>query len=131
LDRSYLEPARIAFSIPIVNTHIHPLVSAPIFASHPHDLQDFPTGSDSFAHLACVGPPSINIEAKLAEVDDEVVEGGSDPVGVLHVRGPPVGKELNATREDVSGEDGGNWISTGERAKVYSNGTFKVLTGST
>jgi long-chain acyl-CoA synthetase len=81
--------------------------------------------------LAFVGPPTINIEAKLAEVNDEVVEGGSDPVGVLFVRGPPVGKELNVTREDASGEDGGDWVSIGERAKIYPNGTFKVLTRST
>jgi long-chain acyl-CoA synthetase len=130
LDRSYLEPARIAFSVPIVNAHIHPLVSAPVFASHPYDLQDFPAAGDLFAQLACVGPPSVNIEAKLVEVDDNVVEGGSDPVGILFVRGPPVGKGLHLTREGESGANGEGWVSTGERAKVYPNGSFKVLAGS-
>jgi long-chain acyl-CoA synthetase len=125
LDRSYLEPARIALSVPIVNAHIHPLVSAPVFASHPYDLQDFPANSNSFAHLACVGPPSINIEAKLVGVEDEVVEGGSDPVGILLVRGPSVGKEVHGAQGDVVDE--GDWVGTGERAKVYANGSFKIL----
>lgn len=111
--------------MPVVHAHTHPLVSAPIFASHPYDLQDFPTANDPFAHLACVGPPSINIEAKLGEVADDKVESGSDPVGVLFVRGPPVGKELHDTQGVVNGED---WVGTGERAVIYPNGSFKVLT---
>ena len=110
-----LAPMRIALSVPIVNAHTHPAVAGPVFASHPLDLQTFPVNdseekasgpaADAFAftYLAAVGPPSVNIEAKLLGVDDAAIEAGGDPVGALHIRGPSVGKP--AHRVDVREED--------------------------
>jgi long-chain acyl-CoA synthetase len=109
-----------------VNAHIHPMGAAPIFASHPFDLQTFPCENDHFGRLAFVGPPSINVEVKLVGVDDEAIECGKDPVGVLLMRGPPVGKGLGAV-DDVDMSDEQGWTGTGEKARVYTNGSFKVL----
>jgi long-chain acyl-CoA synthetase len=124
LDTSCIEPSRIAFSVPIVNSHIHTSVAGPIFASHPFDLQTFPSENDTFGRLAFVGPPGINLEVKLIGVDDEAVESGKDPVGLLLVRGPPVGNALGVG--DEADADGPRWVGTGERARVYTNGSFKV-----
>ncbi|KAG6872812.1 hypothetical protein C0995_006411 [Termitomyces sp. Mi166 len=93
LSAAVVTPARIALSIPIVSSYTHPLVLGPVLASHPFDLQDFPSLKDSL--VAHVGPPGVNIEAKLVSIDDEKVETGEDPVGNLLIRGPPVGKLLN------------------------------------
>ncbi|KAI0080591.1 acetyl-CoA synthetase-like protein [Panus rudis PR-1116 ss-1] len=140
LEAESLMPARIALSVPIVNAYIHPAVSGPVLASHPLDLQSFPptppvasgkaSASDNFAfaYQAPVGPPTINAEVKLAGVDDDSVEKGEDPVGYLLVRGPTVGKLIHVDedeRENVPEEERG-WLETGERARVLSNGTFKV-----
>ena len=80
-----LTPTRIALSVPIVNVHEHPLVAGPVFFSHPLDLQMFEGQVDSahpqFSDIAHVGPPSINIEAKLSGIDDAAVENGANPVG--------------------------------------------------
>ncbi|KAJ2972277.1 hypothetical protein NUW54_g12305 [Trametes sanguinea] len=134
-----LTPARIALSVPVINAHTHPLVAGPVFASHALDLQTFPTANPSpsssaadayaFTYLAPVGPPSVNVEAKLAGVDDAAVEGGADPIGDLHVRGPSVGQPLSVEQEPEEEELRG-WRATGERAKVAPNGTFKVAVGS-
>ncbi|KAK7693285.1 hypothetical protein QCA50_002852 [Cerrena zonata] len=93
LESSVLTPARIALSVPLVNAHIHPVVAGPVLASHPLDLQTFPvtpatpgssaTDNFAFAYQAPIGPPSINIEAKLTGVDDTAVENGADPIGAL------------------------------------------------
>ncbi|KAH9854063.1 acetyl-CoA synthetase-like protein [Lenzites betulinus] len=136
LEAQALTPARIALSVPVINAHAHPLVAGPIFASHALDVQTFPTtnpGAPSasaadayaFTYLAPVGPPSVNIEAKLADVDDTAVEAGADPVGLLQVRGPPVGRPLSL-EEEPEDEELRGWRATGERAKVASNGTFKI-----
>lgn len=85
----------------------------------------------AFTYLAPVGPPSVNVEAKLSGVDDTAVEAGADPVGELHVRGPSVGRPLSVTAEDESLEEElRGWRATGERAKVAPNGTFKVAVAS-
>ncbi|KAG6821173.1 hypothetical protein H0H93_005393 [Arthromyces matolae] len=127
LSGAIVTPARITLSIPIVNAFTHPLVPGPLFASHPFDLQDFPTLKDSL--IAHVGPPAVNIEAKLIGVDDEKVETGGDPTGVLLIQGPPVGKLING--DDFvsipSENDKEGWVSTEARAKVQSNGAFKIL----
>ncbi|KAH8833558.1 hypothetical protein DL96DRAFT_1666671 [Flagelloscypha sp. PMI_526] len=60
-----LTPARVAFSIPLVNAFSHPLVAGPVLASHPLDVQDF---------------PQLNLPER------------ENPVGKLIVRGPPVGR---------------------------------------
>ncbi|KZT28514.1 acetyl-CoA synthetase-like protein [Neolentinus lepideus HHB14362 ss-1] len=132
LDASALPASRVALSIPIVNVHTNPLVPGPVLASHPLDLQSFPVpesgGSDPYAQHYHCGPPSINVEAKLLGVKDEGVEAGGDPEGVLFVRGPSVGKELmfgEDSWEQVNGDEEG-WAATGVRARVASNGTFKV-----
>ncbi|KAF7777471.1 hypothetical protein Agabi119p4_3543 [Agaricus bisporus var. burnettii] len=135
-----MTPARMALSVPLVNTFTHPLVAGPVLASHPFDLQDFTEEGVSSEKKGHVGPPSVNVEAKLTGVDDEKVENGGDPTGLLFVRGPPVGKigngdqnedyvQVSPTEErrvrDENAEEG--WISTGVRAQVQPNGSFIVL----
>jgi len=125
-----LTPSRISLSIPLVNAFIHPLVPGPVLASHPLDLQDFPSLDENApSSVAHVGPPSVNTEVKLVGVDDNVIESGGDPVGLLLIRGPSVGKHLN--NDDFvsipSDDDKEGWIATGVRAKVQTNGAFKVL----
>jgi long-chain acyl-CoA synthetase len=118
-----MTPARIAFSVPVVIAYTHAASAAPVFASHPLDLQMFPPSefdSAAFARHAHVGPPTINIEAKLVGVNDTEVESGGDPVGVLVIKGPPVGRILG------SAEEGDGWVETGDRGKVQTNGAFKV-----
>ena len=105
-----------------------------MLASHPLDLQTFPSTPSgaaasaadkySFTYQAPVGPPTVNVEAKLLGVNDEAIESGADPIGSLFVRAPPVGRLLNA--EDLGEEEERGWIETGERARVLTNGTFKV-----
>ena len=126
---SQVTPARIALSVPLVIAHTHPLVSAPILASNPHDMQTFVVKSAQ--DLAHVGPPTVNIEVKLVGVDDGAVEKGGDPEGVLHVRGPIVGRVLALTDElerAEAPETDEPWISTGDRARVQTNGAFKAWT---
>jgi long-chain acyl-CoA synthetase len=112
------------------------LVPGPILASHPLDLQDFYKPGE--VATAPVGPPSINIEAKLVGVQDDTLEKdpSSDPEGVLLVRGPSVGKLLPSPMEAsyvnipsaAPGrvEDDG-WVGTGARAKVRTNGAFSIV----
>ncbi|THH09235.1 hypothetical protein EW146_g8735 [Bondarzewia mesenterica] len=125
IDSTALTPTRIALSVPFINAFTHPLVTAAIFASNPLDLQTFAPSS-----VVHVGPPVINIEAKLTEVDDDVVEKGGDPVGVLHVRGPVVGRALTVSDhseerpEEKEKEEA--WVSTGFMARAQTNGSFKV-----
>jgi long-chain acyl-CoA synthetase len=79
--------------------------------------------------VAHTGPPSVNVEAKLVGIEDELVENGADPVGILMVRGPSVGKLTSMEASYVSipsGEDEG-WIGTGLRATVQTNGAFRFL----
>ena len=76
-----MEPTRIAFSIPIVYVHSHPLVCGPVMASHPLDLQSFPNDSEPHVTITHVGPPAPNVEVKLAGVLDTSVEKGGDPTG--------------------------------------------------
>lgn len=130
VSASLLTPSRISLSIPLVNAFTHPLVPGPILASHPLDLQDFPSLNDKPSSSAAhVGPPSVNTEVKLVGVDDSVVENGGDPVGMLLIRGPSVGKHLN--NDDYvsipSEDDKEGWIATEVRAKVQTNGAFQVL----
>ena len=116
-----MTPARIALSVPLVNTLTHPLVAGPVLASHPFDLQDFTFEGQDESLPAHVGPPSINVEAKLVGVDDDNIENGGDPFGWLLVRGPSVGKTGNDHHEDYEGE---GWVSTGIEATVQPNGSF-------
>lgn len=131
LSSSVLTPARIALSVPLVNAAIHSLVAGPILASHPFDLQNFFSlaNGDSFSAVAPVGPPSINLEVKLIGVDDTSVENGGDPVGMLSVRGPPVGRLFGMSETTESDE--GEWVSIGLKAKVMTNGTFKIAPSGT
>jgi long-chain acyl-CoA synthetase len=116
----------VAFSVPIINCYSHPLVAGPVLASHPLDLQDLSTEGVTVAHT---GPPSINVEAKLVGVEDELVENGADPVGILLVRGPSAGKlasmETSYVSVPSSGEE--SWIETGLRATVQTNGAFRLV----
>jgi len=119
-------PARAVLSIPIINCFSHPLVAGPVLASHALDLQDLSSEGMKVAHT---GPPSVNVEAKLVGVEDELVENGADPVGILMVRGPSVGKLTSMEASYISipsGEDEG-WIGTGLRATVQTNGAFRFL----
>lgn len=85
IPTSKIAQARIALSIPLITTYIHPRVSAPIFASHALDVQLFPFKTDT--ELSHVGAPGVNVEVVLTEVDDEKVERGEDPEGRVLVRG--------------------------------------------
>lgn len=68
-----------------MNVHENPLVTGPVFFSHPLDFQSFQPNHDSatpqFEGIHHVGPPSINVEVKLLGVNDAAVEAGADPVG--------------------------------------------------
>ncbi|KAI0262959.1 acetyl-CoA synthetase-like protein [Gloeopeniophorella convolvens] len=122
---SLLTPARIALSVPLVLAHAHPLVAAPVLASHPQDVQTFAAASER--EIAHVGPPTVNVEVKLVGVRDDAVERGEDPEGVLHVRGPIVGRVLavsDGSEEAARAEE--PWVSTGDRARVQTNGSFKA-----
>ena len=114
-----LTPARIALSVPLVNAFIHPLVAAPILASHPLDLQDIPS-----LEAAHTGPPSVNVEVKLMGVNDDGVEAGGDPEGDLLVRGPPVGKQVGLEDYVDVAEAGDGWTAMDAKARVLSNGAF-------
>ncbi|KAF8845018.1 acetyl-CoA synthetase-like protein [Paxillus ammoniavirescens] len=118
-----LAPARIALSVPLVNAHIHPSATGPLFATHAFDLQSLPSAEGEPAH---VGPPSVNVEVKLTGVQDAEVERGSDPKGEVVVRGPPVGVLLprDGTETETDGE---GWVKTAEIARVMTNGAFKVI----
>ena len=104
-----------------------------MLASHPLDLQTFPTETSpstssaadnyAFTYLAPVGSPAVNVEAKLTGVDDNVIESGGDPTGSLWIRGPSVGVLLGA--QELEGEEKG-WVEAGQTARVLANGTFKV-----
>lgn len=73
--------SRIALSVPLINTHIEPISTAPILASHPFDLQHFPPSKPE-EEMAHVGPPAANVEVKLmADSDAEVDQNLQDPVG--------------------------------------------------
>lgn len=98
-----------------------------MMASHALDLQNLNTNASTAAHT---GPPSINIEAKLVGVEDEAVENGADPVGVLMVRGPSVGKltSMEASYVSIPSSEDEGWIGTGLRAVVRTNGSFQLLT---
>lgn len=77
-DTTELDEARIALSIPIISTYIHPLVCGPVLMSHPLDLQSFPNNNGAVAH---VGAPAPNVEVKLLDVHDDSIEQGLDPCG--------------------------------------------------
>jgi len=129
LRASILTPARVALSCPIINTYTHPLVPAPVLASHPLDLQIFPSSSEK--EPAASGPPSVNIEAKVVGISDDAIEAGGDPEGSLLIRGPPVGKlggveESYVDVQKLDEEEG--WVATGARAVIQTNGSFKILT---
>lgn len=135
IESQVLTPARVALSVPLVFVHSHPQVSGPVLATHPLDVQAFPAETASpgasaadnyaFSYLSAIGAPAINVETKLAGVDDAAVEDGQDPVGNLMIRGPSVGVLLDV--EPKEGELDKGWIESGERAKVMPNGTFKVV----
>jgi long-chain acyl-CoA synthetase len=138
IETQVLTPARIALSVPLVFAHSHPQVSGPVFASHALDVQTLPadtgaTGSSAadkyaFSYLAAVGAPSINVEVKLEGVDDAAIESGGDPVGSLMLRGPSVGVLLDTEAKEDGLEK--EWVGSEERAKVFPNGTFKVVSAS-
>lgn len=120
LPSDALVSARLALSIPLINTHTHGSAAGPLFATHAFDLQMLPEAAEP-AH---VGAPSVNVEVKLIGVNDNVVEKGADPIGKILVRGPSVGNMLSADGE--AGEKNA-WVHTGEMARVMTNGAFKVL----
>ncbi|KAI0035954.1 acetyl-CoA synthetase-like protein [Vararia minispora EC-137] len=123
LPADLLTPARIALSIPLVHAFTHPISTAPIFASHPHDLQ-------TFAHalpVAHVGPPVVNIEVKMKGVDDAAIERGEDPVGKLFVRGPPIGRLMDDEDSTTENEGQEPWVATGVVARAQTNGSFAIL----
>lgn len=132
LDAAHLTSARIALSVPFVNAFTHPLVAAPVLASHAFDLQDFYSEDKTTSKaVAPTGPPGVNVEAKLVSVEDDAVEKGGDPSGDLLVRGPPVGKMVNL--EDYvdvpSGDNPDNyeWVGMDVKARIRPNGSFLLF----
>jgi long-chain acyl-CoA synthetase len=104
------------------------MVPAPVLASHPLDLQAFPTSSEK--EPAASGPPSVNIEAKVVGVSDDVIEAGGDPEGSLLIRGPPVGRQggIEESYVDVRRlEEEDSWLVTGVRVRIQANGSFKLV----
>jgi len=113
LDGGNQTECRTALSVPLINCFTHVSVAGPVLASHSFDLQEWPTAK--FAH---VGAPSVNVEVKLSGVNDNEVEQGKDPVGMMAVRGPSVG-----TTEGMD-ED---WVATGRVFRVQANGAFQEV----
>ncbi|KAJ7632430.1 acetyl-CoA synthetase [Roridomyces roridus] len=126
LSSEILTPARVALSVPLINCFSHPLVAGPILASHALDLQDLGSEGPGLAHS---GPPSINCEVKLVGVEDEAIEKGGNPSGVLMVRGPAVAKltSMEGSYVNIPSSDGERWVGTGVRATVQTNGAFQLL----
>ncbi|PFH46356.1 hypothetical protein AMATHDRAFT_70077 [Amanita thiersii Skay4041] len=119
-----LNLSRTAVSIPLINAFTHAMVSGPVFATHPFDLQDF--SSDSVPNSTHIGPPSVNVEVKLLGVHDEAVEAGADPKGTLLVRGPSVGKALDNPGEVTHHWDE-IWTKLNVQARANTNGTFQIV----
>ncbi|KAL1735144.1 AMP-binding enzyme-domain-containing protein [Schizophyllum commune] len=128
-----LTPARIAFSVPLVNAFTSPLVAGPVLASFALDMQDFPAAPEEPAH---VGPPSVNVEARLINVDEDAVARGEDPVGTLLIRGPSVGKPVGAEefvnvssgkKGSEGDEEDEGWLAVGVTARVQTNGAFQIV----
>ena len=117
-----LTPARIALSMPLVNAFTHPLVAAPVLASHPLDLQDIPG-----LKVAHSGPPGVNVEVKLTDVNDDAVEAGGNPEGNLLVRGPPVGKQTGLEDYVHVAEAEEGWVPMEARASVLTSGAFLFI----
>lgn len=135
-----LTPTRLALSINLVASYIHPLVCGAVFASHPLDLQSF-ANQPKGPNVAQVGPPAANVEVKLVNVDEADIEAGENPSGEvsfffflkcsdatpkqldlqLLVRGPSVGRPV-----PVPEGESDEWVRTGTGAVVRPNGTFQV-----
>ena len=122
LPNDALTPARVALSVPLIRTYVHPLICGPMLATHAFDLQSLPSAEGEQAH---VGAPSVNVEIKLVGIDDAAVERGVDPKGGLLVRGPPVGMPVSVASNTEATEQ--DWLLTGVIARVMTNGTFKVV----
>ncbi|KAI6109863.1 hypothetical protein F5141DRAFT_1188772 [Pisolithus sp. B1] len=97
-----LTPARIALSIPMINMHVNPWVSGPLFATQAFDAQVLPSGQEP-AH------------AKLKGVKDTYLEENEDPVGEIVVRCVGEGAENVA------------WQEISEIGRAMTNGAFKVV----
>jgi len=121
VDNASLADTRLALSTPVVTSFTHPLVCGAVFASHPLDLQTFADTSTG-PNLAHVGPPAVNIEAKLISVNEVAMERGDNPTGELLVQGPSVG--LPVPVPEIETQE--TWVRTGYGAIVQSNGTFKI-----
>ena len=117
-----LTPARVVFSIPVINTFTHPISASPILASHLLDLQDFPPSqADETPQVAHCGAPSVNVEVKLVGMNDEAVEAGADPRGLLIVQGPPVGRVVKLGY-GTRGEEGDDYVDVGAGSTILSPG---------
>jgi len=114
--------SRVALSVPVINSYMHPCASGPVFATNAFDLQVLPS-ADGRAHL---GGPSVNVEAKLKGVSDADLEENGDLVGELVLRGPSVGRYWVGHGEEEHGEEGA-WTETGEVARAMTNGAFSLV----
>ncbi|KAI6108494.1 AMP-dependent synthetase/ligase [Pisolithus croceorrhizus] len=84
-------PAWIALSIPMINMHVNPWVSGPVFMTQTFNAQVLPSGHKP-VH---VGGLSIDMEAKLKGVKGMYLEDNKNPVGEIVVHGPTVGQEIS------------------------------------
>ncbi|KAI6105958.1 hypothetical protein EDD16DRAFT_1695720 [Pisolithus croceorrhizus] len=91
-------PAWIALSIPMINVHINPWVSGPVFVTQTFDAQVLPLGHEP-VH---VGGLSVNVEAKLKGVKGTYLEDNENPVREIVVHGPTVGASIGEETENVA-----------------------------
>ncbi|KAI6164770.1 hypothetical protein EDD17DRAFT_1775138 [Pisolithus thermaeus] len=101
-------PAQIALSILMINVHVNPWVSGPVFATQSFDAQVLPSGHEP-VH---VGGPSINVEAKLKGVKGTYLEDNENPVREIVVCGPTVGVSIGEETENIG--------------RAMTNGAFKA-----
>ncbi|KAI6106221.1 hypothetical protein EV401DRAFT_2124686 [Pisolithus croceorrhizus] len=82
----------------MINVHVNPWVSGPVFATQSFDAQVLPSGHEP-VH---VGGPSINVEAKLKGVKGTYLEDNENPVREIVVHGPTVGASIGEETENVA-----------------------------
>ncbi|KAI6165643.1 hypothetical protein EDD17DRAFT_1793649 [Pisolithus thermaeus] len=91
-------PAQIALSISMINVHVNPWVSGPVFATQSFNAQVLPSGHEP-VH---VGGPSIDVEAKLKGVKGTYLEDNKNPVREIVVHGPTVGASVGEEAKNVA-----------------------------
>ncbi|KAF8320094.1 acetyl-CoA synthetase-like protein [Clavulina sp. PMI_390] len=126
-DEKTFPTSRLALSVPLINAHIEPISTAALFASHPFDLQHFhPSRPEE--EVAHVGAPGANIEVKITGEKESDIDGiAKDPLGKLFYRGPSIGQPVLQNPATSQGISANQWVDSGRKALIHSNGTFRIL----